>query len=150
VKFRAHKFQISLQLIEVTGIKSSHQIRRDSIGFEGVMTIEELRDAPPTLAIRFKDIFALMGIVHVHPDVSMHAGRVARLLCPNASHRLQMAREGIQHMTVHHTKASIIPMLRGILDACQAADHRVDIQHNVTMCLCPSVQLLAEQLEIII
>lgn len=136
------------QLVEVTGIKSSQQVRNNPVAFEGVLTIDELRAAPLTLAVRFKDFFTLMGISYVHPDVSMHAGRVARLLRPDAAHRLQMTREGIQHTTVHHTKGSIAAMMLGIIDACNAAEHHVDIQQNMAICVCPLVHGLADQLEI--
>ncbi len=134
--------------IEITGVKSTQLIRRNSESFDGVITLEQLQQAPNSMAVRFKDLFMLMGFSHVETAVAMHAGATARRICPSVPMRTQIDRDGESHFVVHHTKGTIGPMLIGIEDACTTWYHRISIQNDDVACLCEGVNELAMALHL--
>ncbi len=135
--------------IEINGVKSMTHVRTNAIGFAERMTVDAFRVAPGNTAVRFVDLFHMIGILFVPSDMFARCGANARLRRPVANHRNQIGRDGRIFRNVAHTRASVDTMLYGMLTTCGETGHRFPVNQNSDLtCLCPLIRDLASSLDV--
>jgi len=115
---------------------------------EEVAEYEALMESPASTAIRFKDLFHIMGIFGVKDDISMACGVNTRRLAPWVGFRIQHSANGRDYKTRDYRKTHVPVMIRGMMAVCRDLQHSIETRDG-RRCICGECKNLTNALRAI-
>lgn len=132
ISFKTQSMETRLQMLERDLQK--HNKKLPSVP-EEVAEYEALIDSPASTAIRFKDLFHIMGVFGVKDEISMACGVNTRRLAPWVGFRIQHSANGREYTTKDYRKTHAPVMIRGMMAVCRELHHSIETRDGCR-CIC--------------